>query len=95
MIVGNKCDMDDKRIISTEKGVELGRHHGIPFTETSAKTNVNIEKAFYDMAKRILDKQPTGGSGASTTGATTIVPGSINDNKKTLKGINCCWSQKQ
>ena len=58
MIMGNKCDMEDKRIVSTERGQEVARSHGIPFIETSAKTNVNITRAFYDITERILEKQP-------------------------------------
>ena len=56
MIIGNKCDMEDKRVIPTERGQEVARHHGIPFIETSAKTNININKAFYDMTITILEK---------------------------------------
>lgn len=58
MILGNKCDMDDKRVISKEKGESISRENGIRFLETSAKTNVNIEKAFVDLAESILDKTP-------------------------------------
>jgi Ras-related protein Rab-10 len=56
MIIGNKCDMEDKRVIPTERGQEVAKHHGIPFIETSAKTNININKAFYDMTITILEK---------------------------------------
>lgn len=55
-IIGNKCDLDDRRVISTEKGQEMAKNHNIPFLETSAKTNVNITRAFHDMTMRILDK---------------------------------------
>ena len=58
MIIGNKCDMDDKRVIAAERGQEVARHHGIPFIETSAKTNVNVTRAFHDITLRILEKQP-------------------------------------
>ena len=58
MIVGNKCDMEDKRVIATERGQEVAKHHNIPFIETSAKTNVNVTRAFHDMTLRILEKQP-------------------------------------
>jgi GTPase SAR1 family protein len=56
MIIGNKCDMDDKRVISVERGMEISKHHNIQFLETSAKTNVNIDQAFYDITKRILER---------------------------------------
>lgn len=56
MILGNKCDMEDKRVISKEKGEAIAKENGIRFLETSAKTNVNIEKAFIDLSESILDK---------------------------------------
>lgn len=58
MILGNKCDMDDKRVISKERGETIARENGIQFLETSAKTNVNIEKAFVDLSETILDNTP-------------------------------------
>lgn len=58
MIIGNKCDLEDKRVIPAERGQDVAKHHGIPFIETSAKTNVNIKRAFDDITSRILEKQP-------------------------------------
>lgn len=55
--------------------------------ETSAKTNVNIEKAFYDMAKKILDKQPE--KKAVPSQGPNIVPGGGN-NPSPRPGFNCC-----
>jgi Ras-related protein Rab-8A len=34
--VGNKCDMPDKRVISTEKGRALAQKYNIKFFETVA-----------------------------------------------------------
>jgi len=56
MILGNKCDMEDKRVIPKERGEAIARENGIRFLETSAKTNVNIDKAFMDLSESILDK---------------------------------------
>ncbi|KAJ8916909.1 hypothetical protein NQ315_013378 [Exocentrus adspersus] len=56
MILGNKCDMTDKRIVSKERGETIAREHGIRFMETSAKANINIERAFNELAEAILDK---------------------------------------
>jgi Ras-related protein Rab-10 len=58
MLIGNKCDMDDKRCITRARGESLAREHGIPFLETSAKNNINVEKAFFEMARLILKKTP-------------------------------------
>ncbi len=46
-------------MISTERGQQLADELGIPFLEVSAKSNINIDKAFYSLAadikKRIID----------------------------------------
>ncbi|KYN20151.1 Ras-related protein Rab-10, partial [Trachymyrmex cornetzi] len=56
MILGNKSDMEEKRVVSTEKGEAIAREHGIRFMETSAKANINIDRAFSELAEAILDK---------------------------------------
>lgn len=57
MIVGNKCDMEDRRIIAKERGEAIAREHGIRFMETSACSNFNVEKAFLDLAMAVLNNQ--------------------------------------
>jgi len=59
MILGNKCDMEDKRHISTEQGQRLAAEHGVEFMETSAKSNINVEEAFVMIARKIKAKMDT------------------------------------
>uniref|UniRef100_A0A0K0EPN1 Ras-related protein Rab-10 n=2 Tax=Strongyloides stercoralis TaxID=6248 RepID=A0A0K0EPN1_STRER len=59
MLLGTKCDMADRRVISRERGQQLAIEHNIRFMETSAKANINIDEAFYDLAGAILSKQPS------------------------------------
>ena len=42
VLIGNKCDLE--RAVPTEEGQQLAASLGIPFLETSAKTNHNITK---------------------------------------------------
>ena len=57
ILVGNKCDLVDARKISKEKGKQLADSYGIPYIETSAKNNENIEKLFIDSTKAFINKQ--------------------------------------
>lgn len=41
--MGNKCDMEDQRVISFERGRQLADQLGVEFFETSAKENVNVK----------------------------------------------------
>lgn len=60
MIVANKCDLDDKRVISKERGQTLAMEHGVDFQETSAKSGDMVYESFLKIAKSIkieMDKK--------------------------------------
>ena len=44
MLIGNKCDLANRRAVSTEEGEQFAREHGLVFLETSAKTAHNVEE---------------------------------------------------
>merc|ERR1711907_545291 len=58
ILLGNKCDMPDKKMVTYEQGADLAKEFSIQFYETSAKTNVNVEEAFTAIARAIKDKKP-------------------------------------
>ncbi|KXX76101.1 Ras-related protein Rab-8A [Madurella mycetomatis] len=72
ILIGNKCDWEEKRVVSTERGQQLADELGIPFLEVSAKTNTNIDQAFYSLAadikKRIIDTSKSEQGSAGQTG---------------------------
>jgi GTPase SAR1 family protein len=53
VLVGNKCDLNDRRQVAREEGEELARHYGIPFLEASAKGNLSVEESFLTMSRSI------------------------------------------
>ena len=81
ILIGNKCDWEEKRAVSTEQGQALADELGVPFMEVSAKSNINVEKAFFSLAndikRRIIDTartEPTTGGGGLNVGAGQDAP---------------------
>jgi len=57
ILIGNKCDMVDDRVITTDRGKELADEYGIKFFETSAKTDTNVHERFISIATDIVTKK--------------------------------------
>lgn len=58
ILIGNKCDWDEKRTVSVEQGRELADEFGLRFLETSAKANEGVEEAFFTLARYVSLPQP-------------------------------------
>ena len=57
LLVGNKVDLQSKRMVSFEEGQQFAANMGIPFIETSAKTALNVQKMFKMMCSAIAERQ--------------------------------------
>ncbi|KAI5101071.1 ras-related protein Rab-3B, partial [Silurus meridionalis] len=74
ILVGNKCDMADERVIPVEKGKHLADQLGFEYYEVSAKENINVRQVFerlvdiicVKMSERV-DVDPSVVSGAKST----------------------------
>ena len=53
MLIGNKCDLDARRQVSTEEGERFAKENGLIFMETSAKTAFNVEEVKLQDGKQI------------------------------------------
>merc|ERR1719434_677222 len=80
LLVGNKCDLSSKKVVSYDEAKELADSLGVQFMETSAKNAHNVEQAFQMMAGEIKSRvasqpQPgrAGGGAGQTLGAATKV----------------------
>lgn len=56
MLLGNKCELNEKRQVTKERGEQLAVEYGIKFFETSAKNSINVEEAFNTLARDIKIK---------------------------------------
>jgi small GTP-binding protein len=60
ILVGNKCDLENERKVSKEKGQDKAKNLNCAFFETSALSGINIAEIFDDLANNIYEK--TGGN---------------------------------
>ena len=53
VLVGNKCDLPT-RSIDMQQARDAATHYQIPFVETSAKTRMGVDDAFYTLVRCFL-----------------------------------------
>ena len=82
ILVGNKCDLEEERIVTEEEGREIAENNKMNFLEASGKNGTNVKETFYLLAEEII-------KGVQRKRMQTI---SLNKNKKeeTKKVKECC-----
>lgn len=84
LLVGNKCDLVENKVVDTQMGQALADELGIPFLETSAKDAINVEQAFLTMAGEIKKKVGNQPTAKKSTGTVPIRGQPIQQKS------NCC-----
>lgn len=59
VLVGNKCDLEDERVVGKDQGLNLARSfNNCRFMETSAKAKIGVNDIFYDLVRQINRRAP-------------------------------------
>ncbi|KAL7713053.1 Ras-related protein Rab-1 [Entamoeba marina] len=83
ILIGNKCDAEDKRVVSNEEGQQMASRLGLPFLETSAKNSLNVDECFTQLARDVRTR--LGGSAESSKGTVDV-----RSQKKEVTTGGCC-----
>jgi len=100
MLVGNKCDLEHLRQVSTEEGAKFAQENSLLFIETSAKTSKNVEDAFTKPAAHIYQRvqdgeiDPSDQSSGVQIGITSSsqsqpINPNVNESGQQSSGCNC------
>lgn len=94
ILVGNKSDMaEEKRAVPYSRGQALADENNIPFFETSAKDNSNVEEVFTAIAKAVMQRLQSEQQTEEQAGASTSplkLSSSLDRPKLRKKG--CCMT---
>lgn len=86
LLVGNKSDMET-RTVTLEQGETLAKELGIPFVESSAKNDDNVNEIFFTLAKLIQEKIDNDKLAGGTSGKDSSI--NINSGGSGSKS-GCC-----
>jgi Ras-related protein Rab-3C len=91
ILVGNKCDCSEERVVSFERGRQLADQLGLEFFETSAKENVNVKAVFERLVDVICDRMSetldSNDPGLRASGTTRL--DNNNTNPSPANNCNC------
>ena len=89
VLIGNKIDLNDKRIISFDEAKEFADNNSMKYIETSAKTSTNVDQAFGLIGVELM-KSFKGNEEKNTNKKNVVLSNSeaVTDNKQIKKG--CC-----
>ena len=89
LLIGNKCDLEDKRKVSYQEGKDFATSNGMQFIETSAKNDTKVKDAFELLTQEIIKASITKDKGMEKKDKTVHLSSAGSDLNTKQKG-GCC-----
>jgi Ras-related protein Rab-1A len=89
LLIGNKCDLEDKRKVSFQEGKDFATSNGMQFIETSAKTDTKVKDAFEILTQEIIKANLTKDKGMEKKDKSVHLSSNTADLNTKQKG-GCC-----
>ncbi|OHT14262.1 Ras-related protein RIC1 [Tritrichomonas foetus] len=86
MLVGNKTDKKEDRVVSKQEGSMLATQYNIPFIETSARSGRNVEKMFTDLTEAMEEAKNVTTPEATAASSVAVPLGA----SKPVQNEGCC-----
>ncbi|CAD8119287.1 unnamed protein product [Paramecium sonneborni] len=90
ILIANKKDVSDSRIVSQQQGEELASQMGVDYIETSAKLDINVHEAFQRLADLAMQQSNGKISLPNLTEDTSYKINLTKNTKKESKKKDCC-----
>ncbi|ERM95259.1 ras-related protein Rab11A [Amborella trichopoda] len=100
ILIGNKSDLEDQRVVPAEDAREFAQKEGLFFLETSALESTNVETAFLTVLTEIFnivnkkhlvaDQDQSNGNAPLPSGKKIVIPGPAQEIP--VKSNMCCRS---
>ena len=88
ILIGNKTDLEEKRVITYNQGKEFADSYGLKYIETSAKKNLNVNEAFETVGRELMQASDDKKIGKSKDKKISVTKAEDLNKKKKKKG--CC-----
>ncbi|KAH0820571.1 hypothetical protein GEV33_002220 [Tenebrio molitor] len=72
VLVGNKCDLEEERVVGKEQGINLSRQFNCAFMETSAKAKINVNDRIVNVARPAVQREGTQAHACADSGGGRI-----------------------
>ena len=90
LLIGNKCDLEEKRKVTYQEGKDFAESNGMKFIETSAKTASKVQEAFELLTNEIIKANINKEKGLEKKDNTKSVHLSSGGQDITQKKKGCC-----